>query len=53
MNGSNGSLIVVEYPEDQFGLTEDAPTRTFYIYALVLHWYQFPTTDNFARRAIE
>ena len=53
MNGSNGSPLVIEYPEDRLGPAEDAPTRTFYIYAPVLHWHQSPTTDESARRAIE
>ena len=53
MNGSNGSPLVIEYPEDRLGPAEDAPTHTFYIYAPILHWHQSPTTDESARRAIE
>ena len=53
MNGSNGSPLIIEYSKDRLGPTEDAPTRTFYIYAPVLHWYQSPTTDESAWRAIE
>ena len=39
VNGSNGSLFVLEYAKDRLGPTEDAPTCTFYIYAPVLHWH--------------
>ena len=53
MNGSNGCPLVIEYPKDRLGLTEDAPTRTFYIYAPVLHWHQSPTTNESAQSAIE
>ena len=53
MNELNGSPLVIEYPEDRLGPTKDAPTRTFYIYAPVLHCHQCPTTDEPARRAIE
>ena len=53
MNGSNGSPPVIEYPEDRLGPTEEAPTCTFYIYAPVFHWHQYPATDESARRAIE
>ena len=53
MNGSNGSPIVVEHPEDRIGPTEDAPSWTFYIYAATLHWHASPTIDESARRVIE
>ena len=53
MNESNGSPLVIEYPEDRLVPTEDAPTHTFYIYALILHWHQSLTTDECAQRAIE
>ena len=53
MNESNGSPLVIEYPKDRLGLTEDAPTRAFYIYAPVLHWHQSPIIDECARWAIE
>ena len=53
MNGSNGSPIIVEHPEDRIGPTEDAPGRTFYIYAPTLHWHTSPTIDDSTRRAIE
>ena len=49
MNGSN----VIEYVEDWLGPIEEASARTFYIYALVLHWHQSPTIDELARCAIE
>ena len=53
MNGSNGSPLRVEHVEDRLGPSEDAPNRTFYIYAPVLHWHASPTPDDSARRAIE
>ena len=53
MNGSNGSPLRVEYEGDRLGPCEEAPNRTFYIYAPVLHWHVSPTPDESARRAIE
>ena len=53
MNGLNKSPLVIEYAKDRLGPTEEAPTCTFYIYALVLHWHQSPTMDEPAQRAIE
>ena len=46
INGSNESPIVIEYPKDRLGPTEDAPTRTFYLYAPVLHWHESPTINE-------
>ena len=49
----NGSPLVIEYAKDRLGPTEDGLARAFYIYALVLHWHQSPTTDELACKAIE
>ena len=37
MNDSNGSPLRVEHAEDRLRPFEEAPNRTFYIYALALH----------------
>ena len=38
---------------DRLGPSEKALNCTFYIYAPILHWYAFPTLDEYAQRTIE
>ena len=53
MNRSNGSPLMVEHLENRLGLSKEAPNRTFYTYAHVLHWHAFRTIDESLFRAIQ